>query len=138
MVWLEIELKSFRSVARFDLSYELYVFKSGMSVKREKTNGFRSFWEFAIKKYCMYSTNARSEADVSPRPHIEFGMNLKHRLLMTSISSRMMLERYHKSMHNVYIWANISFQRNEFRCGESNRKQVLEYFPREMDECQQL
>lgn len=43
MVWLEIELKSFRSVARFDLSYELYVFKSGMSVKREKTNGFRSF-----------------------------------------------------------------------------------------------
>lgn len=129
MVWLEIELKSFPCIARFDLSYELYVFESGMLGEKRK-NGFRSFWEFAIKKYCMYSTNARSETDVSPWPHIEIGINLKHRLLMTSISIRMMLENYHKSMHNVISGRTFHFNEMNFDVAKATGNKYSNIFKR--------
>lgn len=111
LAWNRIKIVSMHCTIWLEL-WTLCVWIRIVGKKRKKC--FRSFWEFAIKKYCMYSTNARSEADVSPWPHIGIGINLKHRLLMTSISSRMMLEYYHKSMHNVIFGRTFHFNGMNF------------------------
>lgn len=94
-----------------------------------KKNSFRSFTEFAIKKCICILSNACLEAAVSPQPHFGIGINLKHRLLMTSISSCVLPQIHARCLKwFAHIWANISFCSNEFRCGERSRKQALEYF----------